>query len=623
MANSENAGPRRRPLTLVDGETSGGSGRLSLPAAETGTVRGNIAQGPAGDFDAVEAARENFDRLVHGAIGRATGGVAPAALALAYSDWLLHLAASPGKQAELFGKAASKWARFLRYASRAALSGDSEPCIEPLPQDHRFEAPEWQTSPYNLLSQGFLLTQQWWHNATVSVHGVSRHHENVVSFATRQLLDLISPANFPATNPVVWRRTVETGGANLRQGMSNWWQDLERFARHLPPAGADKFIPGETVAVTPGKVVFRNRLIELIQYAPQTDKVGAEPILLVPAWIMKYYILDLSPHNSLVRYLVEQGHTVFMISWKNPDAGDRDLTMQDYLDLGVMAALDAVGAIVPERRIQAAGYCLGGTLLSIAAAAMARDGDRRLKTLTLFAAQTDFTEAGELLLFVDEAQIDFLEDLMWSQGFLESKQMTGAFELLNSKDLIWSRMVHEYLMGEREPMNDLMAWNADATRMPYRMHSEYLRSLFLDNALAEGRFKVAGRPVTIQDVRIPIFAVGTETDHVAPWRSVYKIHLLSDSDVTFALTTGGHNAGIVSEPGHPHRAYRLATRQADAPYRDPDDWYRSASRFEGSWWPAWQNWLRAHSSGSSDAPKMGASGYAVLADAPGAYVHTV
>ena len=565
-----------------------------------------------------------MDRSVGALSAQMTAGLSPAALWLAWSDWAIHLAQSPGKRAELAVKGWRKAARFWLHALRCAQEGDAGCCIEPLAGDRRFEGEAWKKPPFALFYQAFLLNQQWWHNATREVPGVSLHHENVVSFAAKQILDVFSPSNSPLTNPEIIERALATNGMNFVEGYKQFLQDVARHLAGEPPAGAEDFRPGREVAVTPGKVVYRNHLIELIQYAPATGTVHAEPVLIVPAWIMKYYILDLSPHNSLVRYLVEKGHTVFCISWRNVTAEDRNLSLDDYRRLGVMAALDAVGKIAPERRIHATGYCLGGTLLSIAAAAMAHAGDDRLASVTLLAAQTDFSEPGELGLFIGDSQLDYLEDAMWQRGYLDTHQMAGAFQLLRSNDLIWSRMLRHYLMGEPATMNDLMAWNADATRMPYRMHSEYLRKLFLDNDLAAGRYMVEGFPVAIQNIRAPIFAVGTERDHVAPWRSVYKIHYLSDTDVTFVLTSGGHNAGIVSEVGRRNRYYRIAGKTDAEPCVDADAWAAQAEPREGSWWPAWQEWLAGLSSPKRVAPPpMGApdKGLAVLEDAPGTYVH--
>ena len=563
----------------------------------------------------------SIDRLLHAGVGRFTLGLSPAALWLAYADWALHLAASPGKCQQLAEKGMRKAVRLLTAMPRLAAATGS-PCIEPLPQDHRFDGADWQRPPFNLIYQSFLLNQQWWHGAMTAVGGVAPHHEQVVAFMTRQLLDMVSPVNFPLTNPEVLAASLREGGQNLVRGAANFWVDWERAAGGKPPVGAERFRPGQEVAVTPGEVVYRNRLMELIQYTPSTHEVQAEPVLIVPAWIMKYYILDLSPENSLVKYLVDRGHTVFMISWHNPTAEDRDLGMDDYLRIGLLDALDVVRAIVPTARVNAVGYCIGGTLLAMAAAHLAHEKRAVLNSITLLAAQTDFTEAGELTLFIDDSQLSYLEDIMWNQGYLDTRQMAGAFQLLRSNDLVWSRLVHEYLMGRREPMSDLMAWNADATRMPYRMHSEYLRRLFLGNDLYEGRYRVDGRPLALGDIRLPIFAVATERDHVAPWRSVYKLNLMSDTDVTFLLTSGGHNAGIVSEPGHAGRHYRISHRRAGAHYVDPDTWFASARISEGSWWPAWLSWLKENSGGKRAAPRMGAAarGYPCLGAAPGRYV---
>ncbi|HTR45715.1 MAG TPA: alpha/beta fold hydrolase, partial [Thermodesulfovibrionales bacterium] len=434
----------------------------------------------------------SLDRLIQAWLGRFTLDLSPASLMIAYLDWRVHLAFSPAKQTELSEEALRNLQKLSLYAGRALSDPSTPDCIKPLPQDHRFTSPDWHLWPFNLIYQSFLMIEQWWQKATVEVQGVSRHHEDVTSFAARQVLDIFSPSNFIHTNPEILKATVAQGGNNLVRGMKNLIEDWERALSGQRPVGTEAFNVGRNVAVTPGKVVYRNRLIELIQYEPATDMASAEPVLIVPAWIMKYYILDLSPHNSLVRYLVEKGHTVFMISWKNPGPEDRNLGMEDYRTLGVMEALDAVSSIVPEQKVHAVGYCIGGTLLTITAAAMARDGDDRLRGVTLFAAETDFTEAGEIMTFIDESQVSYLENIMWEKGYLDTRAMAGSFQLLRSNDLIWSRMVREYLLGERQPMTDLMAWNADVTRMPYRMHSEYLRNLVLNNELASGRYVVRG-----------------------------------------------------------------------------------------------------------------------------------
>ncbi|AZI37711.1 putative poly-beta-hydroxybutyrate polymerase [Caenibius tardaugens NBRC 16725] len=572
--------------------------------------------------DPLDGIAETLDRAAGAAIARATSGLSPATLAQAFSDWALHLASAPGKQMQLGAKMARKYARLFDYALRSASDPDAKPAIEPLPQDRRFSDPIWKQTPFNLLSQAFLLNQQWWHAATTGIGGVTSHHEDMVEFTVRQMLDTLAPTNFLATNPVLQRKILETGGQCLVDGFRYLFEDMQHLVRGLPPVGTEEFRVGENVASAKGKVVFRNRLIELIQYEPTTDKVRPEPILIVPAWIMKYYILDLSPENSLVRWLTSQGFTVFMISWHNPASDDRDLDMDAYRQMGPMAALDVIAAITGATSVHAAGYCLGGTLLAIAAAAMARDGDERLTSVTLFAAQTEFSEPGELGLFIDEGQLNLLENMMWSQGFLDTSQMGGAFQILQSNDLVWSRVLGTYLMGERVPMNDLMAWNADGTRMPYTMHSQYLRRLFLDDDLAEGKYKVGGRTIALDALHKPMFVVGTERDHVAPWHSVYKIHHLAPAETTFILTSGGHNAGIVSEPGHKGRRYRILTREAGGLSFDADEWLERAAEKQGSWWLEWGEWLEQHSGEPVAPPSMGAAdkGYAPIADAPGHYV---
>jgi polyhydroxyalkanoate synthase len=603
-----------RSVPLVANDDASAGANAPAPRSPDG-----LASEP---IDVNKTRADSIDRLIHAWQARFTASISPAALRLAFADWAMQFMNSPGKQQQLMEEALRKWLRLTLYQAQRLRNPDCGPCIEPLVQDRRFSDPAWRQPPFDLIYQSFLLGQQWLHNAMTGVRGVSRSNERIVNFTMRQLLDVVSPANFPWSNPEILKKTMEEGGQNFVRGAMNLAADWERVAAGRPPVGSENFAVGRDLAVTPGKVVYRNALIELIQYAPSTAKVRPEPVLIVPAWIMKYYILDLSPQNSLVRQLVAEGHTVFMISWRNPGVEQRDLGLDDYRRLGVEAALEAIATICGPQKVHACGYCLGGTLLAIAAAHLGQKHDERLATITLLAAQTDFTEAGELMLFINESQVAYLEDIMWEQSYLDTRQMSGAFQLLRSNDLIWSQMVKEYMMGERAPMTDLMAWNADATRMPYRMHSEYLRQLFLNNDLAEGRFEVEGRPIALSDIQVPVFIVATESDHIAPWRSVHKFHLLADTEVTFVLTTGGHNAGIVSEPGHPRRSFHIAEHRDHEAYLDPETWIAAAERRDGSWWPTWWGWLDARSGVPVEPPPMGApeQGLPPLADAPGTYV---
>ena len=554
-----------------------------------------------------------IDDAVVGLAGRLTGGLPAPRIGLAYLDWYTNLALSPGRQLEI--------AEFLlrsRWELLLGLVGRAPPLHDP-----RYSSVGWQRPPYAWLARAALKREALWKLATEPLPGVARHNAELVHFYTMQLVEACSPQNFPLTNGDVAQATIEQRGRNLVRGARNAVTDLRDRLRGRSDSRQSTHQVGKDLAVTPGKVVYRNRLMELIQYSPATAKVYAEPVLIVPAWIMKYYILDLSQQNSMVRWLVAQGHTVFIISWKNPDEEDRDISMDDYRTLGVLAALDAVTTIVPGPRVHAVGYCVGGTLLSIVAAAMARDGDHRLQSVTLLAAQTDFEDAGELKLFIDEMALQWLDGQMARRGFLDTKQMGGAFGMLRARDLIWGPIVREYWLGERSKAFDIMAWNADGTRMPFRMHSDYLRQLYLENRLAQGKYRIGGKSVSIGDIRAPLFVVGTATDHVAPWKSVYKIRNLKRlGETTFALTNGGHNAGIVSEPGRPRRKYHLGSWNESTAYQGPEEWLSASASHEGSWWTAWQRWLVSHSSADQVAPpEMGdPESYPVLGEAPGTYV---
>ncbi|MCX7241811.1 MAG: alpha/beta fold hydrolase [Burkholderiales bacterium] len=566
----------------------------------------------------------DFDKEFRAQIAKLTGGLSPKAFSSAWADWAAHLALSPSRQFELRQELISRTADTWEFALKAMTGAPVAPNDGfDGTSDPRFGKVDWSQWPFNVYARAYQNSAALVNKAVEGVPGVDPYQEKLVQFSVRMLLDASAPSNYLGSNPELLALTQSEKGQNLVRGVKNWLKDLKSTLNGAPPEGTDAFEVGKTVAVTPGKVIFRNDLIELIQYSPTTKTTHAEPLLIVPAWIMKYYILDLSPKNSLVKFLVDQGHTVFMISWKNPSPADRDVCMDDYLNKGFRAALDAVTAVVPNRKVHSVGYCIGGTLLSIGAAMLAHERDQRLASVTLFAAQADFSEPGELAYFINASQLAMLEATMYKKGVLESAQMGGAFALLRSKDLIWQPIINNYLKGQRDTMIDLMAWNADGTRMPYRMHTEYLNRLYLNNDLATNKFSLNGQVITLSDISVPMFVVGTEADHVAPWTSVYKIgNLVRSDDYSFLLTSGGHNAGIIAGPVHPKRHFRLKTKRLKAAHIGNQEWLQTTEKQQGSWWPAWQQWLQAHSSGQTKPPPMGAprKGYPSIGDAPGNFV---
>ena len=564
----------------------------------------------------IEAAAA-LDHSVRMGMASLTGGLSPVSLGLAVADWAGHLMASPGTFSRLTTQGSLAWGQ----AMHQAITCQSVPSTDP-----RYADKAWHAWPFCALASTHGVAETWWKEATV-LRGMEHHHEDLMQLLSRQWLDMLAPSNWPWSNPKVIKSTLENQGANLLRGAAHAYDDWRQSQGLLPLKPDERlYRPGLEVACTPGDVVYRNHLVELIQYTPTTRKVQREPLFIVPSWIMKYYILDLSPHNSMVRYMVDQGHTVFMLSWRNPDESDTLLDMQDYLQLGVIEPL----AVITERcggiPIHTTGYCLGGTLLAMAAAALASSNVVHsapiapLASMTLLATQLDFRDAGEMGVLLDEAQVALLEDIMAERGFLTGHQMAGSFQFLRARDLVWSARMREYLLGEPDVPNDLMAWNADVTRMPAVMHTNYLHSLYLHNELAEGRYEVMGEPVSLGDLQLPIFAVGTLKDHVTPWRSAYKVKRLVHADVTFVLTSGGHNAGVVSEPGHPGRDYQLQLTQATDRRISPEVWKQRAPHFKGSWWPAWHEWLLAHGSGMAPARQL--SPMDSLAPAPGEYVMT-
>ena len=583
-----------------------------------GTVRTAEADkesDPCAQNDATEELLRDLDRRLRGRFAHLTGGQSPWAALQAWEDWLFHLSVSPARQIELWWR----WHGAMQTLSAGAQANEQKDwAFKPEPGDRRFRSPAWSRSPYHVLAQSHLAAEAQWQAATSCLRGVAEHHARRVSFMGSSILNAVAPVNYPWTNPDVLDETLASGGQNFIKGMANLWKDIAAQGGHVRPEDRPLWRVGETMAISEGHVVYRNDLFELIQYAPLTEMVHPDPVLIVPAWIMKYYILDITPEDSFVRWLVSQGFTVYMISWKNPGAEQRDTGFDDYRRYGVMKALDVVHKASGGAPVHGVGYCLGGTILSITAAAMGRRRDSRFASLTLLAAQTDFREAGELLLFIDESQVALLEDMMHIEGTLDARNMAGAFSILRAHELVYSRIVDRYMLGRESERGPLDAWLADTTRMPSRMQSEYLRQLFMENSFTHGELPVDGEFVAVKDIRVPVFALGAERDHIAPWHSVYRIGLHGNVETTFVLTGGGHNTSVVSPPGKAGAYFYTGAPIGEMDYIEPDAWLSQAVRKEGSWWPEWLVWLKARAgSGTSIHPPEPSE---ILESAPGTYV---
>ena len=518
-------------------------------------------------------------------------------------------------QAGLSSQFVSLWAATLQR-----LNGEQvAPIAAPEPSDKRFADPEWRTNPYfDFLAQAYVMTTRWAGDLVKKADALDPHTRDKAQFYMRQLAGALSPSNFIATNPELMRATLAENGENLVRGLHMMAQDIQAGHGNLRirQSDASKFVLGKNMAATPGKVIFRNELIELLQYAPSTPTVYKRPVLIVPPWINKYYVLDLNPEKSFVRWAVAQGLTIFVISWVNPDERHAQKGFEAYMREGIFAALDAIEQATGERETTAIGYCVGGTLLAIALAYMARTGDKRIASATLFATQVDFADPGDLKVFVDAERLKSIEDKMAGKGYLDGSDMAGAFNMLRPNDLIWSFFVNNYLKG-KEPMPfDLLVWNADSTRMPAANHSFYLRNCYLENNLTGGRMALAGETLDLSQVKIPIYELATREDHIAPAKSVFAGAKFFGGPVRYVLAGSGHIAGVVNPPDKPKYQYWTGA----APGGAFETWLQGATENKGSWWPDWAEWLTRQAPRKVPARQPGGGKLKALADAPGDYV---
>ena len=547
--------------------------------------------------------------------------VDPLNIAGAFFEMTTRMMSDPAKLMQAQMNLWQDYMALWQSTTRRLLGESAEPAIEPERSDRRFRDPAWDDNQlFDFVKQSYLLSARWLQSTVRDVDGLDEQTAKKVDFYTRQFVDAMAPSNFVMTNPEVLRTTLESGGENLVRGLENLLDDLDRGKGRLAISMTDydAFEVGENIAVTPGKVVYQNELMQLIQYEPTTEQVYKRPLLIIPPWINKFYILDLRQKNSFVKWAVDEGFTVFIISWVNPDERLARKSFEDYMTEGPLATLDAIEQATGEASVNAIGYCLGGTLLACTLAYMADKGDDRIKAATFFTTMADFSEAGELGVFIDEEQLSFLEDKMSRKGYLEGADMATTFNMLRANDLIWSFVVNNYLLGKDPFPFDLLYWNSDSTRMPAAMHSFYLRRMYQENKLIEpGGITLKGVPIDLGKIKQPCFVLATKEDHIAPWKSGYALTRLTGGPVKFVLAASGHIAGVVNPPAANKYNYWINSRNP----KDPDKWFEGAKAHDGSWWPEWKKWL-LQKSGTATVParKPGDGKLTPIEAAPGSYV---
>ena len=507
----------------------------------------------------------------------------------------------------------------LYAAAARRMAGETvAPVATPDPRDKRFADPEWSSNQfYDFLKQAYLLTTQWAERLVKNAE-LDEHTRRKAEFYVKQIGNAIAPTNFVLTNPEVLRETLQENAENLVRGMHMLAEDIEagRGSLKIRQSDASKFAVGENLALTPGKVIYQNELMQLLQYSPTTETVLRRPLLIIPPWINKFYILDLNPEKSFIKWCVDQGLTVFVISWVNPNAELATKSFEDYMRAGPLTALDVIKDVTGEDEVNAIGYCVGGTLMAVTLAYMAAKDDKRIASATFFAAQVDFTHAGDLLVFVDEEQLKILERQMAERGYLEGAKMANAFNMLRSNDLIWPYVISNYLKGKTPYPFDLLYWNSDSTRMPAANHSFYLRNCYLENKLTKGQMEIAGEPLDLGNVTIPIYNLATREDHIAPAKSAFLGSKFFGGPVKYVLAGSGHIAGVINPPGKPKYQYWTG----DAPIGNLDRWLAKASEHPGSWWPDWLEWIKQQGSEMVAAREPGSKKYKPIENAPGSYV---